>query len=87
MSWFCNSPEAVAQMKICEENECPGCNKCIWIEESGYAMSEHATVINPKPATEISPNQSVKYTESFKSNESDHPLLGYITEKFGGQVD
>ena len=47
MSWFCNTPEAIAQMKICEENKCPGCNKCIWIEESANAMVEYGTVIEP----------------------------------------
>ena len=47
MGWFCNTPEAKAQMKICEENKCPGCNKCIWIEESANAMAEYGTVIEP----------------------------------------
>ena len=47
MGWFCNTPEAKAQMKICEENKCPGCNKCIWIEESANAMVEYGTVIEP----------------------------------------
>jgi len=47
MTWFCNSPEAKAQMKICEENKCPGCYKCIWIEESSNAMAEYGTVIEP----------------------------------------
>ena len=47
MGWFCNTPEAKAQMKICEENKCPGCHKCIWIEESANAMAEYGKVIEP----------------------------------------
>ena len=49
MSWFCNTPEAIAQMKICEENKCPGCYKCIWIEESGWAMVNYGTVSKGEP--------------------------------------
>ena len=45
MGWFCNTPEAKAQMKICEANKCPGCYKCIWIEESSNAMAEYGTVV------------------------------------------
>ena len=45
MSWFCNTPEAKKQMKLCEANKCPGCYKCIWIEESAHAMYEHGTPI------------------------------------------
>ena len=48
MSWFCNTKEAKEQMEICEKNKCPGCNKCIWIEESYNAMVEYGTVIEPK---------------------------------------
>ncbi len=40
MGWFCNTPEAKAQMEICEKNKCEGCDRCIWIEESGWAMAE-----------------------------------------------
>ena len=42
MSWFCDTPEAEEQMKICEKNKCPGCTKCIWIEESGWAKTQYA---------------------------------------------
>ena len=47
MSWFCDTPEAAEQRKICEENKCPGCTKCIWIEESGWAKAQYA---KPAPA-------------------------------------
>ena len=47
MSWFCDTPEAIAQMELCDKNKCEGCRKCIWIEESGWAKSEYA---KPKPA-------------------------------------
>ena len=49
MTWFCNTPEAIAQMKICDANKCPGCHKCIWIEESSNAMAEYGTVVEPEP--------------------------------------
>ena len=49
MGWFCNTPEAKEQMKICEANKCPGCNKCIWIEESAWAMAEYGTPEKAKP--------------------------------------
>tara|TARA_R100000152_G_C6730237_1_gene155010 strand:- start:378 stop:545 length:168 start_codon:yes stop_codon:yes gene_type:complete len=35
-------------MKICNANKCPGCEKCIWIEESANAMAEYGTVIEPE---------------------------------------
>jgi len=49
MTWFCNTPEAKAQLKKCYDNDCPGCYKCIWIEESSNAMAEYGTVIEPVP--------------------------------------
>ena len=48
MSWFCQTEEAKEQMKICDANNCPGCNKCIWIEESANAMVEYGTPIEPE---------------------------------------
>ncbi len=48
MSWFCQTKEAQQQMKICNANKCPGCEKCIWIEESANAMAEYGTVIEPE---------------------------------------
>ena len=48
MTWFCNTPEAIAQMKICDANKCPGCHKCIWIEESSNAIEQYGTVIEPE---------------------------------------
>ena len=47
MGWFCQTEEAKEQMKICEANKCPGCEKCIWIEESANAMAEYGKVIEP----------------------------------------
>ena len=43
--WFCQTKEAKKQIKICEKNKCPGCYKCIWIEESSNAMEEYGTVV------------------------------------------
>tara|TARA_R100000152_G_scaffold20717_2_gene15543 strand:- start:10227 stop:10433 length:207 start_codon:yes stop_codon:yes gene_type:complete len=45
--WFCNTEEAKRQMRRCEARKCPGCRKCIWIEESANAMSEYGKVIEP----------------------------------------
>ena len=41
MSWICNTPEAKAQLKKSYDSNCPGCEKCIWIEESANAMVEY----------------------------------------------
>ena len=41
MSWFCNTKEAKEQMELCNKNNCMGCGKCIWIEESANAMVEY----------------------------------------------
>tara|TARA_R100000781_G_C4049508_1_gene116988 strand:+ start:610 stop:810 length:201 start_codon:yes stop_codon:yes gene_type:complete len=49
MSWFCQTPEAQEQLRICEENNCPDCEKCIWISESYNAMTEYGTVSKGKP--------------------------------------
>ena len=48
--WFCQTKEAKKQIKICEKNKCPGCYKCIWIEESSNAMSEYGTPIEIEDA-------------------------------------
>ena len=45
MGWFCNTPEAKAQLKKCYTNACPGCHKCISIEESAGAMVDYGTPI------------------------------------------
>ena len=45
MSWFCQTEEAKEQMKICNANNCLGCRKCIWIQESANAMSEYGKPI------------------------------------------
>ena len=44
MGWYAQTEEAKKQMEICDKNECPGCTKCIWIEESGWAMVNHGTI-------------------------------------------
>ena len=44
MSWFAQTEEAKKQMEICDKYKCPGCTKCIWIEESGWAMVNYGTV-------------------------------------------
>ena len=49
MGWFAQTKEAQEQMEICDKNNCPGCTKCIWIEESGWAMSQYGTISEGKP--------------------------------------
>ena len=44
MSWFAQTEEAQTHM-----NECKGCENCIWIEESGWAMSQYGKVSEGKP--------------------------------------
>lgn len=51
MSWFCETDEAKEQMKICKENNCPDCEKCIWIQESATAMGRYGREV-PRPETE-----------------------------------
>lgn len=97
MTWFCNTPEAIAQMKICDANKCPGCNKCIWIEESSNAMEKYGTVIEPEltveePYNECSQTHTVdrddcgseKNTPT-KTFDSFEEKVNYIKEKFGGE--
>ena len=79
MGWFCNTPEAKAQMKICDANKCQGCYKCVWIEESSNAMVEYGVPIEPV---------TIKSAESTESDEDKHPLFGIIKDKFNGiEVD
>ena len=56
MSWFCETEEAKEQLRICKENNCPDCEKCIWIFESYNAMTEYGTVVKeveiPHPLTD-----------------------------------
>ena len=40
MSWYAQTEEAQKHMR-----ECKGCENCIWIEESAYAMSQYGTPI------------------------------------------
>ena len=44
MSWYAQTEEAQKHMR-----ECKGCENCIWIEESAWAMSEYGTVSEGKP--------------------------------------
>jgi len=46
--WFCQTKKAKKQMEICNKNKCPGCYKCIWIEESANAMVEYGTLVEPE---------------------------------------
>ena len=41
MSWFAQTTEAKEHRK-----KCKGCEKCIWIEESAYAMMEYGTIVD-----------------------------------------
>ena len=66
MSWFCNTPEAKAELKKCYDNDCPGCHKCIAIEESAWAMSEYGTVTVVEPIKHPSYN---KIMEKFDGKE------------------
>ena len=43
MSWYAQTEEAEKHMR-----ECKGCENCIWIEESAWAMAEYGKVIQPK---------------------------------------
>jgi len=44
MSWYAETEEAQKHMR-----ECKGCVNCIWIEESGWAMSQHGKVSEGEP--------------------------------------
>ena len=61
MGWFCDTPEAIAQMELCEANKCEGCTKCIWISESGWAKAQYA-----KPAPAIDHPLLEKIREKFQ---------------------
>ena len=41
MSWYCETDEAKDLMAKCNGNECPGCDICISISESNWAMLNH----------------------------------------------
>ncbi len=68
MSWFCNTPEAIEQMKICEENNCPDCEKCIWIQESANAMAEYGTVVKVEVNKQLDERIQEKKNFISKSN-------------------
>jgi len=92
MSWFCNTPEAIAQLKICEENNCPDCEKCIWINESANAMSKYGNFVkndtkkenvietnhNPTPFD----NLCKKVVNKQLYGDFDHPLWEEIIRVF-----
>ncbi len=44
MSWYAQTKEAQKHM-----DNCKGCENCIWIEESAWAMSEYGTVSEGEP--------------------------------------
>ena len=44
MSWYAQTEEAQKHME-----ECEGCENCIWIEESAWAMSQYGTVSKGEP--------------------------------------
>ena len=44
MSWYCTTQEAQDQLKECENNQCSGCNKCVWIEMSANTMIGNGAV-------------------------------------------
>ena len=44
MSWYAQTDEAQKHME-----ECKGCEKCIWIEESSWAMSQYAKISEGEP--------------------------------------
>ena len=43
MSWYAQTEEAQKHMR-----ECKGCENCIWIEESAWAMAEYGKPIVEK---------------------------------------
>jgi hypothetical protein len=99
MGWFCQTEEAKAQLKKCYANDCPGCNKCIWIEESANAMAEYGKVIEPEskpeieePYNEYSQTHTVfrddytpEETKPTKTFDSFEEKVEYIIDKFGGK--
>jgi hypothetical protein len=44
MSWYAQTEEAQKHMR-----ECKGCENCIWIEESAWAMSQYGTISKGEP--------------------------------------
>ena len=46
--WFCQTEKAKKQMKTCDDNNCPGCYKCTWIETSAAVMVEYGTAVEPE---------------------------------------
>tara|TARA_X000001388_G_scaffold76317_1_gene73335 strand:- start:3553 stop:3834 length:282 start_codon:yes stop_codon:yes gene_type:complete len=92
MSWFCNTEEAKEHKRTCTKNSWE-CGKCVWIDESSSAMSEHGTFV--KEEVKI---QTAKQIETKIENEwdilaknvikdedysdCDHPLLSEILKVF-----
>ena len=79
MSWFCNTPAAKKQLEICEANNCPDCEKCIWIFESYNAMTEYGKVIKPKVTKQI--NERVQEKRDFINKTNSSP------RKFGSHEE
>ena len=93
MSWFCNPPEAIEQIKICKKNNCPDCEKCIWIQESSIAMSKYGTFVEKQPKKEklIQSKEVISKFDNMAKNvvkvseEFDHPLYHEIIRVFKKQ--
>ena len=91
MSWFCNTLEAKEQIEICKKNNCPDCEKCIWIQESSNAMSKYGTFIEQELKTEKIiktkhiPTKFDNLAKDIVNNDypdCDHPLLPEILKVF-----
>ena len=84
MSWYAQTDEAKKQLELCEKNNCGGCSKCIWIEESAHAMQEYGTPV--KKAKVDMPRKSEKadyfVRKKLDNNKNKHPLYDLIVEKF-----
>mgnify|MGYP003658070013 CR=1 FL=1 len=49
MTWFSETEEAENQLKICEDNNCGDCDKCVWIKMSREAMETDGKVNEGDP--------------------------------------
>ena len=76
MSWFGQTDEA----QIHRQN-CNGCEKCVWIEESSNAMEQYGTEIKPEPAEEP-PTIMPDIDRSGREFESFEDKVGYVKKLF-----
>ena len=49
MTWFSETNEAEKQLKICEDNNCGDCDKCVWIKMSRESMETDGKVNEGEP--------------------------------------